>query len=257
MRRALGLVLLVALVAGCVTAAAPLAEIQPLLREHDAVYRPDGPGPFPAVAILHGCLGVRTKDGRWAEALRDAGYVAVVVDSMTGRGLTTLDQRRSVCQGMALWGGTRAADVGATLAYLRMLPFVDATRLAVVGFSHGAWAALDFLAGASADDVQGLHAVIGFYPYCGIASRARWLGWQVDVPTLLLLAGGDRMVSPEQCRGLAARVTADGRPVTLTVYPDAGHSFDWRPSPATEDAHRQVFTFLARHLRAPSEAIAR
>jgi dienelactone hydrolase len=252
MRRALGAILLLTLVAGCVTGgelAGPA--LQPLLRPHDAVYRPDGPGPFPAVVVLHGCFGVRPKDTRWAEALREQGYVALVVDSMTGRGLTSFDQRRSVCQGIRLWGGTRAADVAASLAYLRTLPYVDATRLGVMGFSHGGWAALDFLAGAADDDVRGLQAVVGFYPYCGLVSRARWRGWQVDVPALLLLAADDRTVSPWQCEKLASRATENGRRVSLTVYPDVGHSFDWRPSLATDDARRKVAAFLAERLAAP------
>ena len=249
MRRALGLLLVPALLAGCATALPPApASVQSLLRPHDTLYRPVGAGPFPAVVLLHACLGVRAKDIRWAEALRDEGYVALVVDSMTGRGLTTLEARSGVCQGMSLWGGTRAADVAASLAYLRTRPEVDPARLAVIGFSHGAWAALDFLSAASDDDVRGLRGVVGFYPYCGIASRARWRGWQANVPTLFLLAKADKMVSATQCQDLAAKASAKGRPVSLTVYPDVGHSFDWRPSPATEDARRKVSAFLAEHL---------
>ena len=251
-RRALGLVLLLALVAGCVAGRLPADHaLQPVLRPHDALYRPDGPGAFPAVVLLHGCLGVRSKDTRWAERLRDQGYVALVVDSLTGRGLMTVEQRRDVCIGWTLWGGTRSADVRASLAYLKTLPYVDATRMAVMGFSHGAWAALDFLASASDDEVRGVKAVVGFYPYCGVASRARWLGWRVDVPALLLLAADDRMVSTSQCQSLAARATAGGRHVSLTVYPDVGHSFDWRSSPATDDAQRRVGAFLAEHLAPP------
>ena len=252
MRRVLGLVGLVLLVGGCVTGTATSLVTDPsLLRPFDALYRPTGPGPFPAVVLLHGCLGVRAKDTRWAEALRDDGYVALVVDSLTGRGLETLEQRRRVCQGMALWGGTRAADVVASLAYLRTLPYVDAARLAVIGFSHGAWAALDFLAAAAEEDVRGLRGVVGFYPYCGIASRARWLGWSVEVPALLLLAADDRMISTAQCQSLADRALARGRSVSVTVYPDVGHSFDWRPSDATDDARRRVSAFLGQHLGAP------
>ena len=257
MRRALAMLALLAVATGCAAsttgaprAAVPAADaaLQATLRPHDVVLTPDGPGPFPAVMVLHGCLGVRSKDRRWAEHLRDAGYVALVVDSMTGRGLTTRDDFTGVCRGLNLWGGTRAADVRASLAHLRTLPTVDPSRLAVVGFSHGAWAALDFLASSDQDDVPGLRAVVGFYPYCGVASRARWLGWDVDVPTLLLLAGQDNVVSPAQCQSVAERVAAAGRPVSFTVYPDARHSFDWRTSDATDDARRRVDAFLARHL---------
>ena len=253
MRRWLALAALLAVVAGCV-ATHRLADdsLQPLLRPHDTIYRPDGQGPFPAVLVLHGCLGVRSKDTRWAERLREDGYVALVVDSMTGRGLTTVEQRRNVCSGWTLWGGTRSGDVRASLAYLRTVPFVDASRLGIVGFSHGAWAALDLLASAAEEEVAGLRAVIGFYPYCGVASRARWLGLRRDVPTLLLLAGDDRFVSPDQCRSVAERAAADGRRVAATVYPEAGHSFDWRASPATEDAHRRVRIFLDEHLGSAS-----
>lgn len=250
MRRAtLAVVLLVAVVAGCV-ASRPVVDVAPApaLWPTDALYVPPGPGPFPAVVLLSGCLGVRSKDARWAERLRDRGYAVLVPDSFTGRGLATLEQRRDVCRGLTLWGGTRAADVRASLAHLRTLPGVDASRMAAIGFSHGAWAALELLALASDDDVRGLRAVIGFYPYCGVVSRARWFGWRVDVPTLLLLAAEDRMVSAPQCQSVAEREAADGRRVRFTVYPDVGHGFDWRSSPATEDAQRRVDAFLAEHL---------
>ena len=250
MRRALAALTLAVVAVGCASASTPQGDavLQPLLRPHDTVYRPEGPEPFPAVILLHGCLGVRGKEGRWAQQLRDAGYVALVVDSMTGRGMTTRDDLVRVCRGLTLWGSTRAADVGASLEHIRTLPFVDRSRIAIIGFSHGAWAALDFLSGASAEAVQGLRAVIGFYPYCGVASRARWFGWDVHVPTLLLLAGQDIVVSPAQCRSVAERAAAHGRPVSVTTYPDARHSFDWRASEETEDAQRRVAAFLAEHL---------
>jgi dienelactone hydrolase len=246
--RTLALVLFVALAAGCASGPA-LTDASRQLRPHDALYRPDGAGPFPAVVVLHGCLGVRAKDTRWAESIRDAGYVSLVVDSMTGRGITTLQQRQSVCQGAALWGGARAKDVAASLAYLRTLPFVDGSRLAVVGFSHGGWAAFDFLSTAQPEDVHGLRGLIAFYPYCGVASKARWVGWQVNVPTLVLLAERDRMISTPRCRKIAEREAAGGRPVSVIVYPDVGHAFDWRQSPATDDARKQVAAFLATNLQ--------
>src|ERR1700741_2963499 len=104
--------LLVALlaVAGC--SALPAAgELQPILRPYDAIYRPDGAGPFPAVVQMHGCAGVRRKDTWWAEAFRQQGYVVLVVDSLSGRGITTWEERRRICLGLDLWGSTRAGDL--------------------------------------------------------------------------------------------------------------------------------------------------
>jgi dienelactone hydrolase len=223
--------------------------LQPILRPHDAVYRPVGEGPFPAVILLHGCAGVRRKDVQWAEAFREQGYVALVVDSLSGRGIMSRDERRRICIGLDLWGSTRAGDLLASLAYLRSLPFVDAGRIGVVGWSHGAWAALDFLASASPEMVQGLRAVVAFYPYCGIASRARWRGFGVDVPVLMLLAETDSIVSTSTCLRLAEEQAKRGRPVIAKVYPEVGHVFDWRESAATLDARERVRAFLAERLK--------
>jgi dienelactone hydrolase len=184
----------------------------------------------------------------WAEAFRRQGYVALVVDSLSGRGLMTWEERRRICLGLDLWGSTRAGDLLATLAHVRALPFVDPERIAVVGWSHGAWAALDFLASASPEMVRGLRGVVAFYPYCGIASRARWRGLGVDVPVLMLLAEGDTIVSTDSCVSLAESEVKRGHPVAAKIYPDVGHVFDWRESAATSDARERVRAFLAERL---------
>jgi Dienelactone hydrolase family len=45
------------------------------------LYRPNGRGPFSAVALFHGSTGVLPYHHRWAEWLASEGYVALVVDS--------------------------------------------------------------------------------------------------------------------------------------------------------------------------------
>jgi dienelactone hydrolase len=240
--------LVLALSTGCASLPRP-ETLQPILRPHDVVYRPVGEGRFPAIVLLHACSGVRRKDTQWAEAFRQQGYVALVVDSLSGRGLTSREERRRICMGLDLWGSTRAGDLLASLAYLRGLPFVDAERIAVVGWSHGAWTALDFLASASPEMVRGLRAVVAFYPYCGIASLARWRGLRVGVPLLMLLAEDDNTVSTGQCLQLAEEEVQRGHPVTAKVYPEVGHVFDWRESAATRDARERVRAFLADRLK--------
>jgi dienelactone hydrolase len=234
--------------AGCGVLPRPDA-LQPILRPHDSVYRPAGEGPFPALILLHGCAGVRRKDTQWAEAFRQQGYVALVVDSLSGRGITTWEERRRICLGLDLWGSTRSGDLLATLAHLRSMPDVNAERIGVVGWSHGAWAALDFLASASGDMAHGLRAVVAFYPYCGIASRARWRGFALDVPVLMLLAEADSIVSPGSCLSLAEGQQQRGRPVIAKLYPEVGHAFDWRESEVTRDARERVRAFLAERLK--------
>src|SRR3990172_1207162 len=50
-----------------------------------AVYKPAGPGPFPAVVLQHGCAGISDGIGGWANLLIKAGYAVLVVDSLTQR----------------------------------------------------------------------------------------------------------------------------------------------------------------------------
>jgi len=52
--------------------------------------RPSGDGPFPAVVVLHGCAGFSSGGSlQLADQLKDWGYVALMVDSLTPRGLAT------------------------------------------------------------------------------------------------------------------------------------------------------------------------
>ena len=67
--------------------------------------KPEGPGPFPAVVVMHDCSGVGPASsggpGRWAKELVARGYVVVIPDSFTPRGhpggvcTVPISQRRS------------------------------------------------------------------------------------------------------------------------------------------------------------------
>src|SRR6185369_14529952 len=131
--------------------------------------KPDGVGPFPAIVHLHGCNGLpkAVASGAathpWAQQLAAWGYAALVVDSFTARGI-----------GQACTGGSAAPRVGdayGALAYLARQPFVEASRIAVMGFSQGAITALS-LVGAREYELfenEAAHkfkAAVAFYPAC-------------------------------------------------------------------------------------------
>ena len=114
------------------------------LRIQAYLYKPDGDGPFPAVIYNHG-----TRDGRERESssfphigkmLTQAGYVALVSER---RGYGTSDgeiwwqevgrdQARLIPRLQA-----ETDDVLAAVDYLRTVRYVDAKRLAVMGWSFG------------------------------------------------------------------------------------------------------------------------
>src|SRR6185369_14249022 len=57
------------------------------------LWRPTGPGPFPAMIVMHDCDGVSSHQRSWAARLVDWGYAAAIVDSFRPRGVN------STCQG--------------------------------------------------------------------------------------------------------------------------------------------------------------
>ncbi len=209
---------------------------------------------------FHGCGGVRASQGEWATLFRDAGWAAVVVDSLTGRDLDA----RTVCSGRALLGAERAGDVWAALDDLAGLPFVDPERLVLAGWSHGAWAIMDLLAmdpprelppslrEAPATGLGGVRGLVLFYPYCGWGARAAV--WRPRIPALFVLAGADSVASPGPCLDVAGALTDAGHAVTVQLYDGVDHAFDqpdldaagrlvYRPR-ITADARERVVDFL-------------
>jgi dienelactone hydrolase len=190
------------------------------------LFRPKGKGPFPAVVALHGCGGLFNDDkeikGReedWAERLAAAGYVALLPDSFTARGV------RQICSGpdRKISPAERAEDAAAAAEWLAKQPFVDASRMGLMGWSHGAMTVLWSVRKGFMQGPQ-YKVAIGLYPGC--RKIAKLADWHPGVPLTLLLGEDDDWTAPGPCRKLARR---EGfRTVT---YPDAYHGFDMPDAP--------------------------
>jgi dienelactone hydrolase len=169
--------------------------------------RPKGAGPFPAVVLLHTCLGLPANRRSIADALAAWGYVALFVDDFATRGL------KETC---AVDFDPALSDAYGALAYLSQLPFVDKTRIGAVGFSQGADTALKIAVSAGGSD-PGFKAAAAFYPPC-----ANEAGASLRIPTLILVGAGDDVTPAADCERLAA-----GQPMAkLVVYEGARHGFD-------------------------------
>ncbi len=193
-------------------AAAPAEKIQAYLS------KPGGSGPFPAIIHLHGCGGLSAEArATGAAQFTGWGYVALVVDSFTTRGL------KDACLATPIVD--RAADAWGALSYLSTLPFVDAKRIAVVGYSQGGIAALQVASLHDADsfelpDSLSYKAAVAFYPSCSAADD------QMTMPTLVLIGELDDWSSAKECGWWLARRQGKGAPVKIVVYPGVFHSFD-------------------------------
>jgi len=222
--------------------------------------KPEGPGPFPAIVHLHGCGGLPkafkagVDKGQWSEQLAAWGYAVLVVDSFTTRGI----EQRCAAAGPA---AARIGDAYGALAYLATRSFVDAKRIALLGFSQGAITALALIGARDFDLFENeadhkFKAAIAFYPSCPDDGA-------MTVPTLILIGELDAWTPAASCRRMMATRTGAGSPVRLIVYPGAHHGFDivalqpgrerfgrWIEynAPAAQQATEEVRRFLAEQL---------
>lgn len=185
--------------------------------------RPEGAGPFPAIVQLHGCAGLPkalregTAEHFWAQRLAAWGYVVLVVDSFTTRGI----EQTCTATGPA---ASRIGDAYGALAFLAAQPFVDSKRIALLGFSQGAIAALSLVRARDFDlfENEAAHrfkAAVAFYPSCPDDGT-------MTVPTLILIGELDDWTPAAGCTRMMTSRTGAGSPVRLMVYPGAHHAFD-------------------------------
>lgn len=193
---------------------------------------PEGRGPFPALVMLHGCTGLRTRAGTiqrklrfWAEHLCDLGYVSLLVDSFTARGID------EVCTGRHMLSPVRdrADDARGALRYLQGRPEVRPDRIGLVGWSNGAAATLSVVFdGGSAE--RDFRAAVAFYPNC----TRKYPGgpeFRPYAPLYVLVGALDDWTPAAPCMALVERARAAGAAIAIKVYPGAHHAFDAPSTP--------------------------
>jgi len=204
-------------------------------------FRPDSPGPHPAVVFLSGCDGFAPSLApavyeRRAEHLRALGHVVVFADYLGRRGLKT-------CGG-AITHHDAARDLVAAAAWLRSQSAVDGSRITAMGWSFGGRGVLAALAAPPDGGLPFSRAVV-FYPDCRLLEP-----WKPALPVLMLLGGGDEMTPAKPCQEAAARV-ANPAAVRIVVYPGALHAFDVPDLPAKM---RFGFAIIGYHPEAAAAA---
>jgi dienelactone hydrolase len=226
----------------------------------------DAEGPAPVVLMFHGCAGPRMAFQRqWAKVMNEQGFAALIVDSTGPRGYSREEALATVCEGQALLGQERAGDVLAAYEIVRADQRLDASRVILAGWSHGAWTVMDFLtmdmerfspAGLSGDlaPINGIGGVVLFYPYCGVGTLSRLREWAQRPPSLALIAGSDEVVDGPECAALLEKRASAGYDIQLTVYQDANHVFDdpflepdwihWYDEKSHRDAEAKVRAFI-------------
>ena len=216
---------------------------------------PDGPGPHPAVILMHGCGGLQPAVARslatHAEVLAEAGFAALVLDSFGPRGISG----GWVCETYDRLGAARRyrmQDAQDARAHLAGLARIDGRNIFAMGQSNGGSVAIRLSQRGSRD----FRAIAAYYPWCGAFNR---LGAKAELTTPLIVFGGaaDDWVPPEDC----TTIRAEGAEYQVHVYPGAAHSFDLpipeqrfqgplvgNNAPAEADSRARMIAFFRRHL---------
>jgi len=225
------------------------------------LHKPSGDGPFAAVVMLCGCDGYAdVQDAKqqsfWAEKLVQWGYVALQLDSFSPRGYPN-----GVCDNPGyVDSDTRSHDAFAAKSYLSALPFVDSKNIAVIGWSHGGWTVMAIIDGSLRDKgARSFKAAIAIYP---------WAETPVDpdTPLLVLIGAKDDDCPAARTEYLKAAYGKTKYELSLKIYPNARHSFDYDTFPpggvdyqghhyeydpeATSNAVTQTRYFLAKYIGA-------
>jgi len=209
------------------------------------LFRPGGPGPHPAVVMLHGRGGpysslakgvydANTLSKRhkfWGEYWASHGYVALLVDSFGPRGYWqgfprySYEDRPSEVSEQT----TRPLDAYGALGYLRGRADVVHDRIGLQGWSNGAMTSLVTMSShapgiANPSPERGFRAALVFYPGCGM--EAIQGAYAPYAPVQMFVGTADAEVSPKRCATWERRVQAAGGSIDLIAYEGAEHDFD-------------------------------
>jgi carboxymethylenebutenolidase len=166
-----------------------------------------------AVLVLHAWWGLNDTLKAFCTRLAEAGFVTFAPDLYHGKVADTIPGAEALAQALD-YPQARAA-VAQAAAFIKERAGSPDTGIAVIGFSLGAFYALD--ASVNAPDL--IRSVVLFYgtgPAEFSQSQADYLGH---------FAQNDPYEPSDNVDGLEAALKQAGRPVTFYRYPDTGHWF--------------------------------
>ncbi len=181
----------------------------------DGFYAVPRSNPRGAVLVLHPWWGLNETMKTVCTRLADHGYHAFAVDLYHGRTADTVEAAEALSGELARQAELVRADIDQAVAYLGEHASPDDRRLAVVGFSMGAFYALDL----SARDPDHIRSVVIFYgtgPTDFSKSQASYLGHFAEKDEYEPAANVDE---------LEESLRQAGRPVTFHRYSGTGHWF--------------------------------
>lgn len=204
--------------------------------------RPEAPGDYPGVVMIHENRGLRPEIRDAADTLAREGYLVLAVDLFDGAAVESQDEARALTAAFDQETGTE--NLRAAAAYLRD---AGADRIASLGWCFGGRQSVEL-----AISGETLDATVVYYGG-GMATTTERLA-PIDWPVLGIFGAEDQAIPIETVEAFERSLDELGVENEIYIYPGVGHAFanpsgmNYAPE-ATMDAWQKTLTFLDRHLR--------
>lgn len=193
--------------------------------EHDGVGLigqiafPEGPGPHPAVLVMHSAIGMDRLVQRRAQDLARMGYVALATDMYgAGRDGPALDAYPALFMALQDTPDRLRARVVAGYEALKALPEVDTARIAAIGYCFGGQCVLE-LARSGAD----IRAAVSFHGL--LTTKLPAHKGAVKAKLLSMTGANDPYVPPADIAIFQQEMTEAGADWQVTLYGEGYHAF--------------------------------
>ena len=202
----------------------------------DAYLPETPPSTMPAVVALHGAGGNVAGMERYASALAAEGFAVYVLHYFDRTGTVSAD-KPAIFRNFPVWMKT----LWDAISFVETQPPVDRSRIALLGFSLGAYLSL----ATSAIDPR-VRVVVEFF---GGMPKEMNLFMRRLCPVLILHGEADATVPVAEAYHLQKLLEKKGIPYEMKIYPGEGHGFEseiWR------DAGLRSLQFLKKYLVDPA-----
>ncbi|HLG14257.1 MAG TPA: dienelactone hydrolase family protein [Blastocatellia bacterium] len=203
----------------------------------------DGPGPHPALIVVHEWWGLNDHIKDIAGRFADQGYVALAPDLYEGKLATDPDTAGKYMQGLDQKQALATLD--GAINHIKSLSNVAAGRIGVTGFCMGGTYAL--LLACHSSDIKASVPFYGDVPTEDVLKN-------LSAPVLFIGAENDFWITKDKIDRLRDAMQKFNKPGEVKVYSGASHAFfnNTRPDvynkEAAADVWQRVTGFFASHL---------
>jgi dienelactone hydrolase len=206
-----------------------------------AILRPDGPGPFAVVLVLHGSDGLERDYLSVAQDVAKAGFLVLYGCWQAGEMGSTGNRICSEATSMLEWLADPPNNSGNELiAFARSLPTARSDRIGLYGMSRGGNASL--WAASTGAQVQ---AIVADAP--PDLPDAKDVVTTLAAPVLLMHGTEDPQTPVKASREYEKAARDKGKPIVALYFEGIGHVVSTQPQ-SQVDARGHAIAFFRDHL---------